>query len=77
MKYLKIYNWNAQLEEGNEVGVSFKIQGLNKALLFVQAFQTGKAILESIQSGSGTWLDYYLPLSSFLNVVIGAIRKSQ
>lgn len=74
---MKVYNWNASLVENNEVEISLRFQGLNKPALFVQAFQTGKQIIEGIQSGTGTWLDYYLPLSSFLNVVISAVRKSQ
>jgi len=74
---VKVYDFNAEKNENNEAVVSFKIQGLNKVDLFVQAFQTGKSIIESIQSGNGTWLDYYLPLSSFLNVVISAVKKSK
>jgi len=78
---LKVYNWNASLVADNsgkeqEVEVSFKIKGVNKPGTFVSVFQSGKAIVESLQSGEG-FTDYMVPLMNIVFTVVNALKKSK
>lgn len=74
---LKIYEWNAELQENKEVQVSFKLQGINKPEVFVTAFQAGKAIIETLQGGTGTFIDYFLPITTLASVIQRALKKAQ
>lgn len=79
---LKIHDWNASLvenEAGNtsgEIEVSFKIKGVNKPGTFVSVFQSGKAVVETLQGG-GSFTDYMVPLMNLVFIVVNALKKSK
>ncbi len=81
-KSLKIHDWNASLvedEAGNNKGtveVSFKLDGIKKPGTFVSVFQSGKAIVESLQGGEG-FTDYMVPLMNIVFTVVNALKKSK
>jgi hypothetical protein len=76
---LKFYDFNAELvnEDKGEAKISFNVQGVNKVKVFVEAFQLGKAVVEGIQSNTGTMIDYMYPLMSFVTTLVGAFKKSK
>ncbi|MEQ8167644.1 MAG: hypothetical protein ABRQ38_02020 [Candidatus Eremiobacterota bacterium] len=78
---LKIHDWNAELVTNDsgkeqEVEVSFKIKGVNKPGTFVSVFQSGKAIVESLQGGE-SFTDYMVPLMNIVFTVVNALKKSK
>lgn len=81
LKQFKIYNWNAELsvdEQGQqEVEINFRIKGINKPSAFVLAFMQGKAVIDTLQSGTGSYWDVFLPLMTSVSVVQDALKKSK
>lgn len=81
VKDFKIYNWNAELavdESGQqEIEVNFRIRGVNKPQNFVLAFMQGKSVIETLQGGTGSYWDIFLPLMTLVNVVKDALKKSK
>jgi hypothetical protein len=76
-KPFKIHDWNAEMQEGEDIQVSFRLQGVNKPSIFVAIFQAGKRMIESAQGGGSSFMDYFAPLMSLVTLVIDALKKSK